>query len=505
MHLPHITEHLRRRGSGAKQAMPLASRNGLWETIGSLSLMAAAGLGSLFTVRGLTPAQYGTFSYYAWGGATLLALVSAALPISLTKVSAELRGRKDEQAARDLTALVGAIVSLLSSVAALGALLWALRGGPDRVYLLIIAAFLVPASIALVLAADLRGHERYRPVSVVDVGCGALQLVLIAAAFIAHLGPPGYLAAVLIPPALNLPVLLLFRRRVLGGNAHSRGGRRRRMATLVRPYLSYAVPATLAFVFEIVIWQRSELFFLQYFSSSAEVGFYSLAFTVFAVFLALGRAIVNGFFPAVSRDFGAGDWTGIRDKMRQAVTAAVLYAVPAGFGGMLVAQQAITLVYGQKMLPSVVVVQILFAGLILAAPGVAYSYLIGAVRGIWLQVRLGAGLSVVSVALDLLLIPRFGAVGAAISNTGVVALYTVLLAVLAWRRYGFVPQWRVMATTVVVGALTTLILPRLIEDSVPGLVGLAAAVAAAAALYIACVLRLGYARDVWLSQSPRSS
>ncbi|MDQ4078978.1 MAG: MATE family efflux transporter, partial [Chloroflexota bacterium] len=152
-------------------------------------------------------------------------------------------------------------------------------------------------------------------------------------------------------------------------------------------------------------------------SSFEQVGVYAVAYTTAAISMVLGWALVNGFHPAISEDFGAGEWSRIREKVRQGVLLAALYAVPVTFGSWATLNGLFVAMYGAKVLPSVPVAYVLFAGLLPGVMGSMLGIMVSAVGGIWLHVRLGLVMSVVNVALAMVLIPREGALGAAVANT----------------------------------------------------------------------------------------
>jgi O-antigen/teichoic acid export membrane protein len=261
---------------------------------------------------------------------------------------------------------------------------------------------------------------------------------------------------------------------------------------LLRIFFGFAAPATLNVIFEVIVWQRSEVFFLDHLSSTAEVGFYNLAFTIYAVFLGLGWTLINGFYPAISRDFGRDDWTNIRKKTREGVTLSVLFSAPLSFGGLITLDGLTTLLYGHKMHPSVIVGQVLFAGLVPGVVSGMYGLMVNAVGGIWLNVRLGAVLSVVNVGLDFLLIPHLGALGASVANTAAQTTYAILLMVAARRRFGITIDWSVVGGVVGLGLAATLLVPEAVQVLLQGVVGLIIAVLVGGLLYCTLAWRLGY-------------
>jgi O-antigen/teichoic acid export membrane protein len=474
--------------------MVLAIRNGLWnafaQVIGALTGIA----GSVLIVRGLSPEAYGAFSYYVWLAGLISTLGTLAFPSTLTKITSELHGGREHSEARALSRTVALVLFGLNLALSGGILAWAFQTPiSTRTYLLIVAAFLVPNALGAIFRSTLWGREHYSGVSVTETVSALLQFALVVVATLAQWGAPGYVAVVLVGSIVRAIGLALTLRRPSGATNPPRAARLPGRSTL-RRYLVFCAPATLALLFYIVIWERSEVFFLERLSTLKQVGFYNLAYTTYAMFLGLGWALVNGFYPSISRDYGAGEWSRIREKVRQGVILATVFAVPLSLGGWVTLEALIALLYGQHMQDAAPVARILFIGLL---PGVVASVLgftMSAVGNAWLTVRLGVVLAALNIALDLLLIPHFGALGGAIANTGAQVMYTVLLLFVVRRRYRIELPWRILAGIVGLGVLTTLLLPSIIQRWSPGIWGLISAIVVGGACYILGIWSLGYLR-----------
>lgn len=102
-----------------------------------------------------------------------------------------------------------------------------------------------------------------------------------------------------------------------------------------------------------------------------------------------------------------------RRMLRPALLGIVAAAIPVA----LLASPVMRLLYGAEFAPAIDPARVLLVGMLLAgASGVASAYLYGRGSPGLNSLVLGLGL-VVTVVLDLLLIPRFGAMGAAIAST----------------------------------------------------------------------------------------
>lgn len=470
-----------------------ALRNGLWNSLSRIVLGAAQVFGSILIVRSLTSAEeYGVFSYYAWLAGILSTLGVLAFPNSLTKVASELRGANEDNEAQALMrwlfwVLLG--VNMLLGVAVASRALFVPT--PERYYLFIVA--LVPLMNVLVrlFSSLLWGYEQYRPISIATSFAGIAQFMLIGIAYFADWGVSGYLVAVVLSMNVFIPLLLLLsrgRHLIVSALATSHWPSRE---TLAR-YFDFFKPAALIIVFDAIVWQRSEVFFLERFSSVEQIGFYSLAFSVITIFIGLGFALINGYYPSISREYGAGNWVRIRQQVSQVMLLAVIYATPLMFGGWVAIERLTLLMYGEKMLPMVDAARVLFIGLVPAVVSGVLGLTIGALSQVWLQVRIGISLAVLNIVLDVMLITwlQYGAVGAAVANTGTQLTYAVWLYVVVRKLSGVSLPWRAIFAVMGIGFLTTFVVPWLILQWLPSAWGLLVAIVVSA---------LCYGLGLWLS------
>jgi O-antigen/teichoic acid export membrane protein len=472
----------------------LAVRNGLWSSLASLAGAVAGLIGSIVIVRGLTPEEYGSFSYYLWLASILAILGTLALPNALTKIRSELRGEQADDQAGRLSVLVIAVLLGLNALISLGLFAWALSTPlPDQRYQLVLAVTVIPIALTSVLRSHLWADQRYRPVSLVTILGTVIHLLLIGVAVWRDWHVTGFLIAALSlnsVQSLGLLVVILWslERLPVVSLSSFRGPS---MVTL-RRYIAFAAPAAFVQLSDQLIWQRSGVFFLERESTLEQIGYYSLAFTGFSLFLALGWALVQGYYPAISHDFGAGDWDGIRRRLRQAVELASLYAAPVSLGGLAMLPFLLPLVYGEKVSPSIPVAQILFAGLLPGVITAVFGLTISAVGGIWLHVRLGLISATVSIVANLILVPRLGAVGSALANTLSQLTTATMLMVCAHVFYRLDLPWKRVGIILLVGITSTYLVPTAIHELMPDTVGLLLAILAAGLCYAGLLWRLGY-------------
>jgi O-antigen/teichoic acid export membrane protein len=465
--------------------------NGLWNAFSSGVVALVGLLSSVVVVRSLSPHEYGVLSYYLWLAGLSVSLGTLAFSPSLTKIGAELLGAGQPGLAAALSRWVQRTLGWLNlGVAALlagAALLW-----PQNArFLLIIAALQLPTALASALSSRFWSQQNFRVVSLWNVLAAVTQMILIVLALRLRLGTPGLAFAVLSAGLVSWLGLSWASRRLSRAAAPHLPG-----ATL-RHYLAFLLPASLAILFETVVWQRSELFFINRLGDAVQLGQYSLAYTIFAIFLSIGWALITSYLPSMASDHGASRPGGVAQKLQQGATLAVLYAAPISGGAIVTLPWVIRLLYGDKMLGAVPVGQMLLLSLVPSVLAGLFSLTINATGGIWRNVAVGLGVAGVNIGLDMVLIPRLGAFGGAVATVVAQSLYLLGLLLLARRGLGFGQpglniDWRAPLLILGLGAATTLLLPALILRLLPGLAGVALSVALGGGLYVLLVWKFGF-------------
>lgn len=481
---------------GRRPSAPVG--NGLWNALASLVSAAAGVLIAILMVRDLSLREFGLYSYYVWLAEVFLVVGTLAFPNALTKVAAELRGRGELMEAGTLVRAITLGVFAANLLLALGVVVWALFSpGPTRQLLLLIAAIPLLGAANSLLTSAHWSHQRFVFPSIAGMAGVLAQVGLVTVAFTHHWGVQGYLVALLALYGVQFWVLCLPLMGHPGVIVESAWPSR---ATL-RYFFVFCLPLTLHALFDLVIWQRSGVLFLGKLASLEQVGFYSLAFLIYSMFLRLGWALLAGFLPAISSDYGAGNWPRIHRRIAQGAVLAVLYAVPLSLGGMVMLQSIITLMFRGKMQEVVPVGLVLLAGLVPGVLALLFSATIGAINRLWNTVPLALLVVLFNLLLNLQLVPAQGALGAAIASVSAQIAYAFLLFFMMRRLTRASLPWLTLVGIFVVGLVTTYWLPTLLM-SVLGShwLGAALAVGIGALTYLLAVRLLGYHRLLLSSQ-----
>ena len=231
-----------------------------------------------------------------------------------------------------------------------------------------------------------------------------------------------------------------------------------------------------------VVWDRSEMIFLRAFASIEQIAFYSVSFGLAGNLLMLPRIFggATGVTLMVesSRDPGRVD-----SIVKNACRYLLLVVFPVHLGAAAITSQAVQFAYGAKYAAAV---PVLIVASILAIPRAFQEIPEILMRAadrqrtllLWLCVT-GA----LNIGLDALLIPRYGAVGAAWANGLAQGFGVVSVWQQARRAYRFSFPVRAALRFLCAGGIMA-VLAFVVGRVIPGLAGLIVAVLTAVPSYI---------------------
>ena len=160
---------------------------------------------------------------------------------------------------------------------------------------------------------------------------------------------------------------------------------------------------------------------------SSAVGLYGAAYKPVTVLLAMPLTYFVGLFPTLARTY-TEDRAAFGLMVTRSFRLTSIFAVPIGVGGVFLAGPAIDLLFGADYSNSVQVFQILcWSGSLVILRG-TYRQSLNAAGRATLDLRCAGASAGLNVALNLLLIPRYGILGAAVATVVAEMLWFTLAA-----------------------------------------------------------------------------
>jgi O-antigen/teichoic acid export membrane protein len=243
----------------------------------------------------------------------------------------------------------------------------------------------------------------------------------------------------------------------------------------------------LALTLNAVLWGRPEVFFLERYHPSADVGFYSTALRLASLAGMLPLVAARGLMPEFSRLRGEQRADLLAEVYPKVCKLLFVLAAPLALGGAAIASPLIGSVFGERFAPAGGVTAILLAGsLVNALAGPATAVVLTGPRP-RLVVEVGLLTAALNLVLDVLVIPHHGIAGAAWVNVGIQAASVAAGIVYAWARLGLrypvgAAGW--IACLAGVSAVVAWAISRLLTGSL----GVLVAVVAAAVTYLCLIL-----------------
>lgn len=395
--------------------------NALLNLFGSVTVFILGVVSSIIVTRCLGPHMYGVFSLLTWFAGVLGILVGFGMPTAMNKYVAELSGRGDKQARSVLASFAlllvvgfGVAAVLLTSIFSdsLGVLL-SLPAGFSH-YIPVAGVIAALTASAGAFSAILIGLQHFKQLALGGVVIAATTLVSTTALLGTGRGLSGALIGSAAGYFLGVIVYSRFTRR--GGIKF--GLKHGLSSETLKRFMRYAVVAAGIPLINIVVWERSEVFFLSKYGGADQVGFYSLAFGLSSAVMTTGLgALAAVLTPLVAFQNGTGESSQIAVTFQRSTRYLTMLVLPVCAIGVALASLLIDLFYGPDFAEAAPVLRIVLMGASAGTIGRAASAIVYGTERHSFILKTGVPLALFNIVLDLLLIPKLGATGAGWANT----------------------------------------------------------------------------------------
>jgi O-antigen/teichoic acid export membrane protein len=462
-----------------------AVRNSVLSGLRLVVGVAATTVTSSIIARMLGPGDMGAYGYVTWLVGTLAVIANIGLPMAITKYVSEFMGSGAIGNAISVARrLLRAQLYLALGVSGL-TICFAPFSTSYRRMIAIAAVMLCAQAIQQSLTAALAGAQRFDQMARVGIYTGLIQMFLVGIAGLLHAGILGMLAATL--AGLWAGTLLSYRAVKehlfkLGTEALPAGLQTQYSFNRI---IRFSFTLTYILLLDTIVWQRSEVLFLKSYSTLPEIAFYTLAYAIASKLNEVGGAVSSMLLPLFSESHGRG---GQSREQGQVLAAGLKYLqvllVPLCMFVVVLCRPLILLLYGRQYLPLVLPLQILIASVGFTSLGVVNStFVLGTERQAFIA-KFGSLVAVVNIALDLILIPTHGALGAAIANCTAQILGVSGGMIYVSRCLQTKFPWAVTLTTYSAAALATAVAARLFRVIQPGIPAFVISFGVMVAIYI---------------------
>jgi len=167
-----------------------------------------------------------------------------------------------------------------------------------------------------------------------------------------------------------------------------------------------------------LIYSRSDIFLIGYFLTATDVGYYAAALSLSRFFWRVPQSIQMITYPATSEYWSKGKHESLSKMIDISMKYSACILLIVGLGVWFFAKDIVTFLFGEKFIYAVLPLQILLIGTVIN--GATSRSIGGSLAGAGhpeldlIKVSISA---TVNVLLNILLIPSFGIIGAAVATT----------------------------------------------------------------------------------------
>jgi O-antigen/teichoic acid export membrane protein len=328
--------------------------------------------------------------------------------------------------------------------------------------------------------------QMHVPVAATLAGRG-LTLVLILAAFAAGRGFIAVVLAYVVGTAVTFAIVLVAAARQISLRP-----------VIAKDYWGNLLRGSLAIGIAMGLflsYYRIDTVLVALFRDSREAGLYGAAFRFVEIAEILVSAIGISVFPSFARLIATRD-ARVGVALQRSLDIILAFSAPILAGVLLVADDLVRVTAGVEFAPAASALRLLVPYLALLFVSAILIRIAAALHVDRYILSVALVVLVVNVALNVVLLPRYGYNVAAITSTLSEACVTVALGFIVWRRLAFVPNlryvWPVGLATAAMVAFSWLI-------PLPALIG----VALATVVYVLVLVALpGTVRDVVAALAP---
>jgi O-antigen/teichoic acid export membrane protein len=421
---PHVA------GDGATTGAHVLG-SGMWKMLSNALPQLYTLVLSVAAARYLGPSGMGRQSFIAFVEASTVTLLSASFSTALMRYVGESVGAGQAGAARWLARRLLAVQLAAAAVGAGTLVVVAALGGRPQAAWLLAACTVASSIVATVPGAVLTGLQRWRQATIAGLTTSGIGV----AAAIAVLAAGGGITGMFAVEAVTTVAALTWT-SLLARGALERLGPAVPTPGLLRRTLRFGVLSLGGTVLYLIVWRRSEFFFLQHYSSDRQIAFYSIAFAVATGVVRLPAAMGEVLAPAVATLLGAGAHDRIRSGFSRALRLLVLVTLPVTAAAAAVGPEALRVIWGPDFAGAVYPFLVMVASSVLTPVTVLSASLVAGVGRVGVPLVAEALAAAVDVGLAFALVPHHGALGAAIASSSALLASGLLLLLYANRLTG---------------------------------------------------------------------
>lgn len=385
--------------------------NSFWYALDSSVTTVVMLIASIPVARVMGPKILGHYIYLMFLTGIIQRLANLGIPATACKYMAEYLGRNDPGIAHEVFRVTLRYQAAVAGIITAVSLCLTPFAEPGyRVVAAMIVASMWPAMVSYIPAQANVAAENLRANIPASVAYLSTYTLLVVSSLVFDWGLNGLAGATLVSRVVESAV------RYLGVHLRLRNYPRSPLPPeLGARMLKFSRQNLILLALGLVVWDRSEVLFLKQFCEVSQVAFYSLSFTITNQLLMIPRGFSSAIGITVMAQYGR-DPQYLGKLIRNATRYVSLLTLPIFLGTAAVAEPLIRTTYGKGYLTVVPVLWIMCIFSIGRAFQAYTESLLQATEKQGFMVKWMIVTAALNVSLDALLIPRYGAWGAAWAN-----------------------------------------------------------------------------------------
>jgi O-antigen/teichoic acid export membrane protein len=463
-------------------------RGGLWKMLSNALPQVYALAISIAAARYLGPDGMGRQSFIAFIELSVIQVLTSGFALSLQRYVGESVGADRSAEARWLARQVFRVIGAAAFVGGGALVALGLLGAEPKAAWIFAGSAAFSGILASVPGAILTGLQRWREATLAGLVTGGFGTV--ATVIVLALG--GRISAMFAVEAASLLIVLVWTGLLARRSISAVSDEITPAPGLRHRSLRFAGYSSISALLYLIVWRRSEFFFLNHYSSDAQIAFYSIAFSLVTAVARLPSAMGQVLAPAVATLLGAGEHERIRRGFGRALRLLVVVTVPVSVATAALGPAAIRVIWGSAFADARDPLLIMVAASLLTPITVLSSSLLAGLAHVRLPLLATAAAGVVDLGLAAVLVPHHGAIGAAIANGAAQATAGIPMIVYSGRLQGPIEWgWGRLARCAAVSAAGGAVAWG-VSASLGGVAGLFLGLVAGSAVFFALAAAIGF-------------
>jgi O-antigen/teichoic acid export membrane protein len=392
---------------------------------------------SAIIARSLGPSNMGTYSYLLWITGILVALCHFGLPTALTKFVAEALGEGKTADARVVARrilIVQAAIAVGLSITGKYVLSNTSHGGTTLATLAVL--LVLPMAMQQSLIALITGAQAFSTLAICSTAGSTIQAMLILAAWWSGGTVERFMLALLVS---NVVIAVIYGAAAYASLLKTETQPITGAALNARAIFRFAGPVAYLVLLDMVVWQRSEVFFLRRAALMQEIAFYSLAYIIVNRLAEVLTSATSTLLPMQAQNaFRRENLAKVQTK---ALCTLQMFLLPICAIAVVVAKPATIAIYGESYVRVAQIIPVLLFSLFAASfsdVAIPTIYTLNKQRALLIPLSATA---ILNLALAYVLVPKWGAMGAALANSSAQVLESCFLIAISFHLLDVAMPW----------------------------------------------------------------